>query len=58
MTEEKVKQQGRPRLDKDTKVSRERVRQIQNHALGKLRKLMYERGYKFEDFFDDKQKGN
>jgi DNA-directed RNA polymerase sigma subunit (sigma70/sigma32) len=58
MTEEKVKQQGRPRLDRDTKVSRERVRQIQNHALGKLRKLMYERGYKFEDFFDDKQKGN
>jgi DNA-directed RNA polymerase sigma subunit (sigma70/sigma32) len=58
MTEEKVKQQGRPRLDKDTKVSRERVRQIQNHALGKLRKLMYAKGYKFEDFFDDKQKGN
>ena len=58
MTEEKAKQQGRPRLDKDTKVSRERVRQIQNHALGKLRKLMYAKGYKFEDFFDDKQKGN
>ena len=55
---EKVKQQGRPRLDENTKISRERVRQIQSHALGKLRKLMYERGYKFEDFFDDKQKGN
>jgi DNA-directed RNA polymerase sigma subunit (sigma70/sigma32) len=39
-------------------ITRERVRQIQSHAIGKLRKLMYERGYKFEDFFDDKRKGN
>jgi DNA-directed RNA polymerase sigma subunit (sigma70/sigma32) len=56
MTE--VKQRGRPRLNKESRISRERVRQIQSHALGKLRRLMYERGYKFEDFFDDKKKGN
>jgi hypothetical protein len=43
---------------KNTSLGRERVRQIQSHALGKLRKLMYERGYKFEDFFEDKRKGN
>jgi hypothetical protein len=43
---------------KDITLSRERVRQIQSHALGKLRKLMFERGYKFEDFFEDKRKGN
>ena len=56
MTE--AKQRGRPRLDKNSKISRERVRQIQSHALGKLRRLMFERGYRFEDFFDDKKKGN
>jgi len=56
MTE--VKQRGRPRLDKDSKISRERVRQIQSHALGKLRRMKYAKGYKFEDFFDDKKKGN
>jgi DNA-directed RNA polymerase sigma subunit (sigma70/sigma32) len=55
---QKVKQRGRPRLDEDSSISRERVRQIQTHALGKLRRLMFERGYKFEDFFDDKKKGN
>jgi hypothetical protein len=41
---------------KRSTVSRERVRQIQEHALGKLRKLMYAKGYKFEDFFDDSKK--
>jgi len=55
---EKVKQRGRPRLDEDSSISRERVRQIQTRAIGKLRRLMFERGYKFEDFFDDKKKGN
>jgi DNA-directed RNA polymerase sigma subunit (sigma70/sigma32) len=53
-----VKQRGRPRLNEESRISRERVRQIQSHALGKLRRLMFERGYKFEDFFDDKKKGN
>ena len=57
MTQE-VKQRGRPRLNEDSKISRERVRQIQEHALGKLRKLMYAKGYKAEDFFDTtKRKG-
>jgi hypothetical protein len=41
---------------KDAKLSRERVRQIQERALGKLRKLMYAKGYKFEDFFNDSKK--
>jgi DNA-directed RNA polymerase sigma subunit (sigma70/sigma32) len=54
MSEEVV---NKKRTKRET-VSRERVRQIQSHALGKLRKLMYERGYKFEDFFEDKRKGN
>jgi DNA-directed RNA polymerase sigma subunit (sigma70/sigma32) len=57
MTQE-VKQRGRPRLDKDSSISRERVRQIQERALGKLRRAINARGYKFEDFFDDsKRKG-
>lgn len=47
----------RKRIKRET-VSRERIRQIQSRAIGKLRKLMNERGYKFEDFFDDKKKGN
>ena len=47
----------RKRIKRET-VSRERIRQIQSRAIGKLRKLMIERGYKFEDFFDDKKKGN
>jgi DNA-directed RNA polymerase sigma subunit (sigma70/sigma32) len=51
MTQE-VKQRGRPRLTEESKISRERVRQIQERALGKLRKLMYAKGYKAEDFFD------
>jgi DNA-directed RNA polymerase sigma subunit (sigma70/sigma32) len=51
MTQE-VKQRGRPRLDKDSKISRERVRQIQENALRKLRRLMFARGYKADDFFD------
>jgi len=41
---------------KNPTVSRERIRQIQERALGKLRKLMYAKGYKFEDFFDDSKK--
>ena len=50
------KKLGRPALSKDGRISRERIRQIQEHALGKLRKLMYAKGYKFEDFFDDSKK--
>jgi DNA-directed RNA polymerase sigma subunit (sigma70/sigma32) len=53
MTEEVAKKK---RVFKET-VSRERIRQIQTRAIGKLRRLMFERGYKFEDFFDDKKKG-
>jgi hypothetical protein len=34
-------------------VSRERIRQIQMRALGKMRRILLEKGYKFEDFFDD-----
>lgn len=52
------KQRGRPRLTEDSKISRERVRQIQVRALGKLRKRMYALGYKAEDFFDVLKKGN
>jgi DNA-directed RNA polymerase sigma subunit (sigma70/sigma32) len=51
MTQE-VKQRGRPRLDKDSSISRERVRQIQEGALRKLRRRMSSFGYKAEDFFD------
>jgi DNA-directed RNA polymerase sigma subunit (sigma70/sigma32) len=52
------KQRGRPRLTEESKISRERVRQIQERALGKLRKLMYAKGYRAEDFFDTtKRKG-
>jgi DNA-directed RNA polymerase sigma subunit (sigma70/sigma32) len=51
MTQE-VKQRGRPRLNEESKLSKERVRQIQERALGKLRRLMFERGYKADDFFD------
>ena len=49
MTEEVAKKK---RVFKET-VSRERIRQIQTRAIGKLRRLMFERGYKFEDFFDE-----
>ena len=56
MTE--VKQRGRPRLDKGTSISRERVRQIQENALRKLRRRMQAFGYKAEDFFDTTRKGN
>ena len=52
MTEEVAKKK---RVFKET-VSRERIRQIQERALGKLRKVMYAKGYKFEDFFDDSKK--
>ena len=51
MTQE-VKQRGRPRLDKDSSISRERVRQIQEGALRKLRRRMSAFGYKAEDFFE------
>ena len=53
------KQRGRPRLDRDSKISRERVRQIQERAIGKLRRQLYALGYKAEDFFDvwKKRKG-
>jgi DNA-directed RNA polymerase sigma subunit (sigma70/sigma32) len=37
---EKVEQQGRPRLDRGTKISRERARQIQENALRKLRRRL------------------
>jgi DNA-directed RNA polymerase sigma subunit (sigma70/sigma32) len=46
---------GRPRkppLAEVDRISKERVRQIQDRALGKLRRLLYARGYRAEDFFD------
>jgi DNA-directed RNA polymerase sigma subunit (sigma70/sigma32) len=56
MTE--VKQRGRPRLDKGTSISRERVRQIQVNAMRKVRRRLLAYGYKAEDFFDTfKRKG-
>jgi DNA-directed RNA polymerase sigma subunit (sigma70/sigma32) len=54
MSEEVVKKQ---RTKRET-VSRERIRQIQTRALGKLRRLMTERGYKAEDFFDTFKRRN
>ena len=53
------KQQGRPRLDETTKLSRERVRQIQKRALGKARRRLLALGYRAEDFFEvfKKQRG-
>jgi hypothetical protein len=50
---------GRPKkppLTEVDRISKERVRQIQERALGKLRRLMFERGYKAEDFFTTKQR--
>jgi DNA-directed RNA polymerase sigma subunit (sigma70/sigma32) len=47
---------GRPKkppLAEIDRISRERVRQIQARALGKLRRLLFERGYRSEDFFDE-----
>jgi DNA-directed RNA polymerase sigma subunit (sigma70/sigma32) len=41
---EKVKQKGRPRLDKRTTISRERARQIQESALRKLRRRLRNMG--------------
>jgi DNA-directed RNA polymerase sigma subunit (sigma70/sigma32) len=41
---EKVEQQGRPRLDKRTTISRERARQIQENALRKLRRKLRKMG--------------
>lgn len=35
-----------------TNISRERVRQIQMSALGEMRRILFARGYKTEDFFD------
>jgi len=55
---EEVKQRGRPRLDKDSTITRERVRQIQENALRKLRRKMIAFGYKAEDFFDTTKRGN
>lgn len=52
------KQRGRPRLDEASTISRERVRQIQENALRKLRRRMLAFGYKPEDFFDVFRKGN
>jgi len=46
------KKLGRPRLTEESKISRERVRQIQERALSKLRRKMLALGYKAEDFFD------
>lgn len=51
---------GRPKkppLTEVDRISRERVRQIEARALGKLRRLMYTKGYKAEDFFDVFNKG-
>jgi hypothetical protein len=42
---------GRPKL-KSSGVSREAIRQQQQRALRKARKLLRERGYKAEDFFN------
>jgi len=52
------KKLGRPllTLSREGRISRERIRQIQERALGKLRRAMYAKGYKFEDFFDDSKK--
>jgi DNA-directed RNA polymerase sigma subunit (sigma70/sigma32) len=47
---------GRPKkppLAEVDRISRERVRQIQARALGKLRRALFERGYRAEDFFDE-----
>lgn len=46
---------GRPKkppLAEVDRISKERVRQIESRALGKLRRLLYARGYRSEDFFD------
>lgn len=51
---------GRPKkppLAEVDRISRERVRQIQARALGKLRRLLYEKGYRAEDFFDEAKQG-
>ena len=51
---------GRPKkppLAEVDRISKERVRQIQERALGKLRKKMYALGYKAEDFFDTTKQG-
>jgi DNA-directed RNA polymerase sigma subunit (sigma70/sigma32) len=51
---------GRPKkppLSEVDRISKERVRQIQERALGKLRRLMFERGYRAEDFFDTTKQG-
>jgi DNA-directed RNA polymerase sigma subunit (sigma70/sigma32) len=46
---------GRPKkppLAEVDRISRERVRQIQARALGKLRRALFAKGYRAEDFFD------
>jgi len=48
---------GRPKLKGDA-LSRERVRQIQENALRKLRRRMIAFGYKAEDFFDTTKRGS
>ena len=51
---------GRPKkpvLAEVDRISKERVRQIESRALGKLRKLLYARGYRTEDFFDVFKRG-
>ena len=40
---EKKVRNPRKKIERET-ISRERVRQIQSHAMGKLRKLLFERG--------------
>lgn len=52
------KQQASLRLDKQAKVSRQQVSEIQKRALGKLRRKMYALGYKAEDFLDTPRKRN
>jgi DNA-directed RNA polymerase sigma subunit (sigma70/sigma32) len=51
---------GRPKkppLTEVDRISRERVRQIQARALGKLRRALFAKGYRAEDFFDEAKQG-
>jgi hypothetical protein len=57
MSEEKVekKKKGRPKLNLTPRetISRERVRQIQETALGRLRRVLYARGItSMKDFLE------
>jgi DNA-directed RNA polymerase sigma subunit (sigma70/sigma32) len=43
---------GRPKLPTPTGVSREAIRQRQKNALRKARRILRDKGFKAEDFFD------